>query len=183
MLVDTRMSNLIFSPEEVESTYGIKFSSPEQVIQKPRWGKNGKEEVFRNDDVCIKRLFMKTGRNASMEVHYEKEERFKVLQGEIAIAVFSKDWCVQMHKDPGSIMDVLFLEQGDSKVARLENLVPHQTYAVKDSVVLEISSHHSDCDTQQFSYGLCSIFQRYLKEVGKFADIPGLDLPSEEVMC
>lgn len=79
---------------------------------------------------CGKKLILKKGKRVSLHKHKNKDETFYIDKGKLLMEIGS---------------DVKVLKIGD--VVRIKPGVLHRFTGLKDSVIIEISTHHEDDDT------------------------------------
>lgn len=105
----------------------------QEVVEK-KWGKE--EWITNNDLYCAKYLHIKKGWRFSLQYHKKKDETFYVLKGLLFME----------HNDKQKI-----IKTGDSE--RIYPLDKHRLSALKDSIILEISTKHDDSDTYRIEVG------------------------------
>jgi uncharacterized cupin superfamily protein len=95
----------------------------------------GKEIWYVNNELyCCKFLHLNEGKNCSIHYHKLKDEEFYVLEGIIKLELFG---------------ETKTLKKGDS--IRLKPYTLHRFTGIKDSVILEVSTHHEDSDSYRVS--------------------------------
>ncbi len=100
-----------------------------KVIEKV-WG----EEliIVNRDEYCGKLLYLKAGAQSSSHYHKEKMETFYALSGTVALTINKRDYLLTPFSRPKTIEPgVLHMFTGLGQT---------------DSIILEISTHHSDDD-------------------------------------
>ena len=86
--------------------------------------------IVNNDLYCGKILTLKKDKCCSIHYHKLKIETFFILEGKIKLELFGK---------------TLIMEKGDSY--NLNQYDIHRFIGLKDSEILEISTHHEDSDS------------------------------------
>lgn len=85
-----------------------------------------------NELYCGKILTIKKDYFSSIHYHKNKDETFYVLEGKIKLELFG---------------ETKILEQGES--IRLKPYTLHRFTGIKDSKIIEISTHHEDSDSHR----------------------------------
>jgi len=97
----------------------------------------GHEKCLMNNDLyCGKILFVKKGHRCSIHYHKIKDETFYILSGELRLELLG---------------ETIILKKGDQY--RLYPNTMHRFSGVKDTKILEISTHHEDSDSHRLLYG------------------------------
>ncbi len=93
-----------------------------------KWG----EEMWlvNNGLYCGKLLFLKKNATCSYHYHKIKQETFYVPDGEVVLTIEGKDYILDPYARPKTIMP------GEK----------HKFFGLKKSVIIEVSTHHSDND-------------------------------------
>lgn len=117
----------------------INIRKPLQEVQKG-WGK----EIWlaNNDKYCGKILKFNAGSKFSMHYHVDKEETFYILDGHLKLKYFDLSNAEEKIQD---------LYSGD--VVDIPQFNPHKIEAIKESTIIEISTHHEDSDSYRISKG------------------------------
>ena len=97
-----------------------------KVVDK-KWGR---EEWLINEDYCGKRLVVNKGAQCSLHYHKIKDELFYIEKGKVTVEHEGKK---------------VELSQGD--FIRIKPTENHRFYGIEDSVIIEISTHHSESDS------------------------------------
>lgn len=111
-----------------------RVESDEETLFVPKsWGY---EQWFANNELyCGKFLFFKGGKHGSYHYHPIKDEVLHVQKGFVHL----------IFEDPETKKPTLnVLRKGDS--FRVPPGMPHQIQAMKDTMIVEVSTHHSDVD-------------------------------------
>ncbi|MBU2104686.1 MAG: cupin domain-containing protein [Nanoarchaeota archaeon] len=91
----------------------------------------GKEIWMANTDkYCGKLLKIEKGKRCSIHYHKIKDETFYILEGRVLMEVDNK---------------IAIMEKGE--VVRIVPLTKHRFSGLKDSIIIEISTHHDDSDS------------------------------------
>lgn len=94
----------------------------------------GREEVIVNRPAyCGKILHLRAGAQSSLHYHAAKEETFYLLSGRVELTLAGERGDRVMRLEPGDAVDIAAL-------------VPHRFKGLKDSRIIEFSTHHSDDD-------------------------------------
>jgi mannose-6-phosphate isomerase-like protein (cupin superfamily) len=117
----------------------INIRKPLQEVQKG-WGK----EIWlaNNDKYCGKILKFNAGSKFSMHYHVDKEETFYILDGHLKLKYFDLSNAEEKIQD---------LYSGD--IVDIPQFNPHKIEAVKESTIIEISTHHEDSDSYRIAKG------------------------------
>ena len=117
----------------------INIRKPLQEVQKG-WGK----EIWlaNNDKYCGKILKFNAGSKFSMHYHVDKEETFYILDGHLKLKYFDLSNAEEKIQD---------LYSGD--VVDIPQFNPHKIEAIKESTIIEISTHHEDSDSYRIEKG------------------------------
>jgi len=94
------------------------------------WGKE--EWIVNTKDYCGKKLHLYKGKRCSLHHHKNKDETFYISEGEVLMEVGDKKWV---------------MKKGD--VQRIMPLTNHRFSGLKDSIILEFSTHHEDSDSHR----------------------------------
>jgi len=100
---------------------------PEKIVKKI-WG--SEEWIVNTDKYCGKILTLKQGFRGSIHHHKNKDETFYILEGEVLMEI----------GDSSRIM-----KKGDTQ--RIKPNVKHRFTGLKNSRIIEFSTHHDDTDT------------------------------------
>ena len=92
------------------------------------WGRE--QWIVNNDKYCGKLLFLKQGAQSSFHYHVIKQETFFCLSGKVKLIVGDNEYDLS---EPVTIMP----------------FEVHSFYGLTDTVILEISTHHSDDDVER----------------------------------
>ena len=98
------------------------------------WG--SEEWLVNNELYCCKILNLKKGYRCSIHYHKVKDETFYVLKGIVLLELFGKK---------------IILRKGDS--IRIKPYTLHRFTGIKNSKILEISTHHEDSDSYRLKLG------------------------------
>ncbi len=91
----------------------------------------GKEIWMANTDLyCGKKLILNKGKRCSLHYHKNKDETFYIDSGEVLMEIGD---------------DKKIMKQGESVLIKPE--VKHRFSGLKDSMIIEISTHHEDLDS------------------------------------
>ena len=117
----------------------INIRKPLQEVQKG-WGK----EIWlaNNNKYCGKILKFNAGSKFSMHYHVDKEETFYILDGHLKLKYFYLSNAEEKIQD---------LYSGD--VVDIPQFNPHKIEAIKESTIIEISTHHEDSDSYRIEKG------------------------------
>ena len=117
----------------------INIRKPLQEVQKG-WGK----EIWlaNNNKYCGKILKFNAGSKFSMHYHVDKEETFYILDGHLKLKYFDLSNAEEKIQD---------LYSGD--VVDIPQFNPHKIEAIKESTIIEISTHHEDSDSYRIEKG------------------------------
>jgi mannose-6-phosphate isomerase-like protein (cupin superfamily) len=117
----------------------INIRKPLQEVKKG-WGK----EIWlvNNDKYCGKILKFNAGSKFSMHYHVDKEETFYILDGHLKLKYFDLSNAEEKIQD---------LYSGD--IVDIPQFNPHKIEAVKESTIIEISTHHEDSDSYRIAKG------------------------------
>ena len=117
----------------------INIRKPLQEVQKG-WGK----EIWlaNNNKYCGKILKFNAGSKFSMHYHVDKEETFYILDGHLKLKYFDLSNAEEKIQDLYSV-DVVDIPQFN----------PHKIEAIKESTIIEISTHHEDSDSYRIEKG------------------------------
>jgi mannose-6-phosphate isomerase-like protein (cupin superfamily) len=117
----------------------INIRKPLQEVQKG-WGK----EIWlvNNNKYCGKILKFDAGSKFSMHYHVDKEETFYVLDGHLKLKYFDLSNAEEKNED---------LYSGD--IVDIPQFNPHKIEAIKESSIIEISTHHEDSDSYRIEKG------------------------------
>ncbi len=88
--------------------------------------------LFNNRKYCAKILIVKKDYHVSYHRHLKKDETFHLMQGRLLVRKGNKK----------AVLEPL-------ESIRIRPKEWHQFYGMKECVVLEVSTHHSDSDTQR----------------------------------
>lgn len=95
----------------------------------------GEEVVITNNNLyCGKLLKFNKGHKSSLHYHKHKTETWLVLNGELELTYYKKK---KKKKRILRKMDVVHIKK--------KNL--HKLYALKNSIIVEVSTHHKNSDT------------------------------------
>jgi|694.fasta_scaffold14844_15 mannose-6-phosphate isomerase-like protein (cupin superfamily) len=117
----------------------IKIRPLDRVVQKG-WGQE--LWIVNNDKYCGKILEFNAGAKFSMHYHVNKEETFYVLKGHLRLDYFDLT---------NAEAKCEYLRAGD--VVDIPQYNPHKIEAIEDSAIVEISTHHDDCDSYRIEKG------------------------------
>ncbi|MBI2452409.1 cupin domain-containing protein [Candidatus Pacearchaeota archaeon] len=92
------------------------------------WG--SEEWIVNNDRYCGKILKLKKGFRSSLHYHKNKHETFFILSGEVLLELEGKN---------------VVMKSGD--VQTIEPLNKHRFTGLKNSKIIEFSTHHEDSDS------------------------------------
>lgn len=95
---------------------------------KKEWGKE--IWIANNNLYCGKKLILEKGKRVSLHKHKEKDETFYIDSGRVFMEVGDKSW---------------IMEKGE--IVRILPETLHRFTGIKDSVIIEISTHHEDNDS------------------------------------
>ena len=117
----------------------INIRKPLQEVQKG-WGK----EIWlaNNNKYCGKILKFNASSKFSMHYHVDKEETFYILDGHLKLKYFDLSNAEEKIQD---------LYSGD--VVDIPQFNPHKIEAIKESTIIEISTHHEDSDSYRIEKG------------------------------
>jgi mannose-6-phosphate isomerase-like protein (cupin superfamily) len=117
----------------------INIRKPIQEVQKG-WGK----EIWlvNNNKYCGKILKFNAGSKFSMHYHVNKEETFYILDGHLRLKYFDLSNAEEKNED---------LYSGD--IVDIPQFNPHKIEAIKESTIVEISTHHEDSDSYRIAKG------------------------------
>jgi mannose-6-phosphate isomerase-like protein (cupin superfamily) len=117
----------------------INIRKPLQEVQKG-WGK----EIWlvNNNKYCGKILKFNAGSKFSMHYHVNKEETFYILDGHLRLKYFDLSNAEEKNED---------LYSGD--IVDIPQFNPHKIEAIKESTIIEISTHHEDSDSYRIAKG------------------------------
>jgi len=117
----------------------INIRKPIQEVQKG-WGK----EIWlvNNNKYCGKILKFNAGSKFSMHYHVNKEETFYILDGHLRLKYFDLSNAEEKNED---------LYSGD--IVDIPQFNPHKIEAIKESTIVEISTHHEDSDSYRIEKG------------------------------
>ena len=117
----------------------INIRKPLQEVQKG-WGK----EIWlaNNNKYCGKILKFNACSKFSMHYHVDKEETFYILDGHLKLKYFDLSNAEEKIQD---------LYSGD--VVDIPQFNPHKIEAIKESTIIEISTHHEDSDSYRIEKG------------------------------
>lgn len=91
----------------------------------------GSEEWIVNTPLyCGKFLYLKKGKRCSLHYHKNKDETFYVLEGEILMEAGDKE---------------KVMKKGD--IQHITPMTKHRFSGLKDSVIIEFSTHHEEDDS------------------------------------
>jgi len=93
--------------------------------------------IVNNDKYCGKILFIKQGKQCSFHYHKVKDEVLYVQTGRIRFR-----W-----QDPDPKVGGGVQELGPGEAWHVEPGFIHQMYAIEDTTIIEISTHHEDSDS------------------------------------
>lgn len=114
-------------------------TSPLKKVEK-YWG--NMLTIFEDDNHSVKRIFMKSGTQSSMEFHLKKKEMYYVESGELKVGIR-----IGRAKNKSII-----LKQGD--VFHIEPGLMHMRMANSDCVIIEVSTKDDDSDSHIVEDGL-----------------------------
>lgn len=117
----------------------IEFGTP-QFVEKV-WG--GEVIVANNDKYCGKILQLKAGSGFSMHYHLNKHETFYLLKGVIRFRCYDLE--------TAEIKEYVILPESATITIPPGN--PHQIFAVEDTEIMEVSTHHDDYDSYRIVKG------------------------------
>lgn len=106
-----------------------KMAKGNQVIEVPKvWGK----EIWmaNNELYCGKKLYVTKGKRGSLHFHKNKDESFYIEKGKILLEIKNKK---------------ILMNEGDT--IRIPRNTIHRYSGLKDSVIIETSTHHEDSDS------------------------------------
>ena len=118
----------------------------EKIVEKV-WGS---EEWIVNRQYCGKFLNLKKGTRCSMHYHKNKDETFFILKGKVLMEIDDK---------------TRIMNPGDSQL--IEPNQKHRFTGLKDSKILEISTHHEDNDSYRDEESGKVDLKELLKELKK----------------
>lgn len=110
----------------------------------------GCEDVFANNDkYCGKLLHFRKGTQGSLHYHAIKEESWLILKGEIEVQFLDNndnngDAFNRTLNGENIELNSYILEEGDN--IDIEPYMAHRVVALEDTVILEVSTPHSDED-------------------------------------
>ena len=111
----------------------------------------GVEEILVNNELyCFKRLHVRQGYRCSYHAHPKKDETFILESGIVFL---------QVHGDDPQIMD--------DKPVRILPGVYHSFGGIVDSIILEISTNHSDDDCIRASGSGCFVISELIDNLGR----------------
>jgi mannose-6-phosphate isomerase-like protein (cupin superfamily) len=103
-----------------------------------KWGHE--EWLVNNELYCCKKLYVKKGYQCSLHHHKNKDETFYILKGKVVLDIER----VPNRKGKGIRKDII-LKKNDK-----ERILPYQYHrfiGLKNSIILEVSTHHDDNDS------------------------------------
>ena len=103
-------------------------------LVKRDWG--SEECLINNELYCCKYLNLKKDYRCSIHYHIDKDETFYILKGEVLLELFGTS---------------KIMKKGD--VYRITPYTLHRFIGIKDSVILEVSTHHDDNDSYRILVG------------------------------
>lgn len=103
-------------------------------IVKKGWGEE--RLIANNDKYCGKLLVFKAGKQFSGHYHMEKTESFYVLSGTLEFYYYDL-----------TNADELCFTAKEGDIIDIPIGCPHKILALKDTVVVEVSTHHEDTDS------------------------------------
>lgn len=116
---------------------------PEKLVPVYVQKKWGSEVVFcNNEEFCGKELYFRKGAQFSMHFHANKREVFYVLRGKIELTTIDTETAQQITQ---------IMKLGDT--VEIPRLLPHRITALKESQVIEFSTHHEDSDSYRVAPG------------------------------
>jgi mannose-6-phosphate isomerase-like protein (cupin superfamily) len=118
-------------------------------IHEKVWG--SEEWIVNNYAYCGKFLHLKKGKRCSLHYHKNKNETFYVLRGKVLMEVDGKE---------------KIMKKGD--IQHITPLTKHRFSGLKDSVIIEFSTHHEESDSYRVEGQLSAdvpneIMKRYSK--------------------
>ncbi len=91
----------------------------------------GVEVIHVNEpEYCLKTLILNKGATCSLHYHPIKKETFIIQRGKVRMELNGETWIVDKHSPP------ITITTGSA----------HRFTGIKDSILLEISTHHDDKD-------------------------------------
>lgn len=102
----------------------------------------GSEAWLINDEYCVKMLKIGKNKKFSMHFHVDKHEIWHVLSGRLIMSYINTD-SAHVHTEellPGVTVEI-------------KRYMPHQLYAMEDSVIFEVSTTHHDSDSYRIWKG------------------------------
>ncbi len=141
----SRKERIFFSPEKGSHLYFFsspKFSSENRELVKRKtfdvrnkyWGKI--ETILNNETYSGKRIFMRQGKQSSLEYHVNKKEAYYLQEGRLKVGL----------RVGRAENKSVILNPGDSFVMYPGTM--HMRIALEDSVIFEISTHDDDKDSR-----------------------------------
>jgi quercetin dioxygenase-like cupin family protein len=105
------------------------FNNSKGEIVKKYWG--FEYIPTNNNNYCLKGLVFYKGQEIPNHYHKVKTESWYCVSGKLKCLLADKEFFIL----PGDVIDILDVE------------VPHKLWAIEDSIIFEVSTHHSDSDT------------------------------------
>jgi mannose-6-phosphate isomerase-like protein (cupin superfamily) len=96
-------------------------------VHKKEWGE---EHWLANGDFCCKELILNEGYRCSLHFHKNKDELFYVVKGKVLL---------ELAGDRIVLLPGLW--------ARVKPNEPHRFSGILDSIIIESSTHHEECDS------------------------------------
>ena len=128
------MKNITDKGEDIK--YGInempEVSKPLKHVEK-YWG--NMTSLFEGEDFCVKRIFMKSGTQSSLEYHVKKKEMYYIESGSLKVGI----------RIGRAVNKSVILNQGD--VFHINPGLMHMRIASEDVVIIEVSTKDNDSDS------------------------------------
>lgn len=97
-------------------------------IHEKVWGHE--EWIVNTPAYCGKFLYLKMGKRCSLHYHKKKDETFYILKGKVLMEVNEKE---------------KIMKEGDNQ--HITPMTKHRFSGLKDSVIIEFSTHHEEEDS------------------------------------
>jgi len=119
----------------------------------------GWERWMLNDpqvNYCMKEIFIAAGKRGSFHMHLTKFETMYVLSGNVQLVYMAEPYGTHAEQMPCESPSEIQCKQevlsvGDS--IRFKPKVGHRFIAIRDTIIIEVSTYHSEKDVVRFSPG------------------------------
>ena len=150
-IIDENEYKIIMKSKNNTISYDYFNNNNERVLERPTkkvekyWGHM--TTIIDHDNISVKKIFMKQNSQSSMEYHIQKKESYLIEDGELKVG-----FRVGRAQNKSLVM-----KKGD--IVTIPIGLMHMRMALKDTVILEISTPDDDSDSHLVEDGKKYVYQ------------------------